>query len=209
MNVNNNQTIEEYMRELEREHALSLDMITIEKELEIFPEALSIIKRNKAEYEALYLEKKKMLITLSNNMRKKGLNDKEISLHMSLLIENERIDDLLKNLNFARKYLESVERIQQNTVKKQIKHQEIGFVDIDKAKMVDIIELCERYNIKLKKDFALCPFHKERHASFKVYPQTNSFHCFGCLKSGSSIKLVMELFNEDFISAVKRINNGH
>ena len=40
----------------------------------------------------------------------------------------------------------------------------------------------DRYNM-LK-----CPFHTEESASMRIYPDTNSFHCFGCGKSGDTIE---------------------
>ncbi len=33
-----------------------------------------------------------------------------------------------------------------------------------------------------------CPFHKEDNASMKIYSETNSFHCFGCGKSGDVVE---------------------
>lgn len=33
-----------------------------------------------------------------------------------------------------------------------------------------------------------CPFHDEESASMRIYPDTNSFHCFGCGKSGDTIE---------------------
>lgn len=38
---------------------------------------------------------------------------------------------------------------------------------------------------------ALCPLpeHDEKSASFYVYPETNSFYCFGCLRGGDVVNL--------------------
>jgi DNA primase len=33
-----------------------------------------------------------------------------------------------------------------------------------------------------------CPFHEDDKPSLKIYPQTDSFHCFGCGKSGDVIE---------------------
>src|SRR5699024_4883742 len=38
---------------------------------------------------------------------------------------------------------------------------------------------------------ALCQFHNERTPSFTVYPANQSFHCFGCERSGTVIDYVM------------------
>lgn len=50
---------------------------------------------------------------------------------------------------------------------------------------------------------SLCPFHEEKHASFYIYPETNTFHCFGCQESGDVIKLAMHLYGASFPEAVK------
>src|SRR3972149_2349166 len=34
-----------------------------------------------------------------------------------------------------------------------------------------------------------CPFHADGTASMKVYPQTNTFNCFGCGKNGDQIEI--------------------
>lgn len=50
-----------------------------------------------------------------------------------------------------------------------------------------------------------CPFHSEKTPSFFLYPETNSFHCFGCGKHGDSISFVMELESLDYVSAIKKL----
>lgn len=54
---------------------------------------------------------------------------------------------------------------------------------------------------------SLCPFHSEKHASFYLYPKTNSFYCFGCQEHGDVIKLTMALFGLDFKEAVELLQN--
>ena len=36
----------------------------------------------------------------------------------------------------------------------------------------------------------LCPFHNEKTPSFCIYPENNSFFCFGCNKGGDVISFV-------------------
>src|SRR5258706_9298041 len=52
---------------------------------------------------------------------------------------------------------------------------------------------------------ALCPFHKEKTASFNVNPQKQIFHCFGCHKGGDVFTFVKEYENIGFTDAVVRL----
>ncbi len=49
----------------------------------------------------------------------------------------------------------------------------------------------------------LCPFHGEKTASFTVYPETDSFFCFGCGVGGDVISFIRQAENLDYIDAVK------
>ena len=51
--------------------------------------------------------------------------------------------------------------------------------------------------------FGLCPFHGEKTASFNLYPETNSFYCFGCGAGGDVITFIKRIENLDYIDAVK------
>lgn len=49
----------------------------------------------------------------------------------------------------------------------------------------------------------LCPFHGEKTPSFTVYPETDSFYCFGCGVGGDVISFIRQAENLDYIDAVK------
>lgn len=49
----------------------------------------------------------------------------------------------------------------------------------------------------------LCPFHSEKTPSCTVYPDDNSWHCFGCHAGGDVITFVMKIENLDYIEAVR------
>lgn len=49
----------------------------------------------------------------------------------------------------------------------------------------------------------LCPFHNEKTPSFTVYPETNSYYCFGCGAGGEVISFIRNIENLDFVDAVK------
>ena len=49
----------------------------------------------------------------------------------------------------------------------------------------------------------LCPFHSERSPSFMVYPETQSYYCFGCGAGGDVIKFTMEMNSLSYIEAIR------
>lgn len=49
----------------------------------------------------------------------------------------------------------------------------------------------------------LCPFHSEKTPSFTVYPDTQSFYCFGCGAGGDVISFLMRAENLDYPEAVR------
>lgn len=49
----------------------------------------------------------------------------------------------------------------------------------------------------------LCPFHSEKSPSFTVYPDTQSFYCFGCGAGGDVISFIRRIENLDYMEAVR------
>lgn len=49
----------------------------------------------------------------------------------------------------------------------------------------------------------LCPFHSEKSPSFTVYPNNNSFYCFGCGAGGDQISFAMRIEHLDYPDAVQ------
>ena len=49
----------------------------------------------------------------------------------------------------------------------------------------------------------LCPFHGEKTPSFTVYPDTQSYYCFGCGSGGDVINFIRNIENLDYIDAVR------
>lgn len=49
----------------------------------------------------------------------------------------------------------------------------------------------------------LCPFHSEKSPSFTVYPDTQSFFCFGCGAAGDVINFIRRIENLDYMEAVR------
>ncbi len=72
----------------------------------------------------------------------------------------------------------------------------------------DIVELVGSY-VQLKRKGrlygGLCPFHSEKTPSFYVYPDTQSFYCFGCGAGGDAINFAKKINSIDYGEAVKML----
>ena len=70
----------------------------------------------------------------------------------------------------------------------------------------DIVDLVGSY-VQLKRKGrlygGLCPFHSEKTPSFYVYPDTQSFYCFGCGAGGDAIVFTKKINSIDYVEAVK------
>ena len=72
--------------------------------------------------------------------------------------------------------------------------------------LVDVEAAARHYGVEVHRgNMALCPFHRERHPSCKLY--ADHYYCFGCQAHGDVIRLVQELLGLTPIEAVKQINS--
>lgn len=72
----------------------------------------------------------------------------------------------------------------------------------------DITDVVQQY-VQLRRRgrtcTGLCPFHTEKTPSFVVYPETQSFYCFGCGAGGDVITFVRKISNLGYVEAVKQL----
>lgn len=88
----------------------------------------------------------------------------------------------------------------------------MGYIKKEKVEEIkeksDIVSVVGDY-VSLSKSgkyfLGRCPFHNEKTPSFFVYPDSNSFHCFGCGKHGNSISFLMDIDSLDYISALTKL----
>ncbi|MFA9380328.1 MAG: DNA primase [Acetanaerobacterium sp.] len=74
----------------------------------------------------------------------------------------------------------------------------------------DIVQTVSSY-VTLKRAgrnlVGLCPFHSEKTPSFTVYPDSQSFYCFGCGAGGDVITFIKRIENLEYIEALKHLAN--
>jgi len=74
----------------------------------------------------------------------------------------------------------------------------------------DIEQLISAYVNPLRRSgrllMGLCPFHNEKTPSFAVYPDSNSFYCFGCGAGGDAVSFLMRMERLDYVEAVKALS---
>lgn len=75
--------------------------------------------------------------------------------------------------------------------------------DIAVAKAVPLEDICPVMKFDAHGN-AICPFHNERTASFRKFPD-NHFHCFGCGAHGDAIDFYMRLNNVGMKDAIRAL----
>ncbi len=86
-----------------------------------------------------------------------------------------------------------------------------GYLDARIIKeRTDIVEVAERYT-QLRKTgkrfIGWCPVHDDKSPSFVIYPESQSWHCFGCGMGGDVFALIMAAEKKDFKAAVAAVDS--
>ncbi len=82
-------------------------------------------------------------------------------------------------------------------------------IDVETIKdSTDIVLVIGRY-VNLKRSGSswkgLCPFHRDKTASFFVSPSRNTWKCFGCGEGGDVISFLMKIRNLGFLEVVEEL----
>ena len=82
--------------------------------------------------------------------------------------------------------------------------------DLDKIKSkISIRSELEKKTLLVQKGndyWCCCPFHEEKTPSFKINDDLGSFYCFGCGVKGDIFTLYTDLYNYNFVDAVKELS---
>ncbi|VAW18174.1 hypothetical protein MNBD_BACTEROID01-2855 [hydrothermal vent metagenome] len=61
----------------------------------------------------------------------------------------------------------------------------------DIKEKLNIDKVLKYYGLEANRNHMLkCPFHEEKEPSLKIYPNTNTFNCFGCKANGDAIEFI-------------------
>jgi hypothetical protein len=192
------------VKELEREWKCeSWQRWSERKWLEAFPEAKEIIPQKIKEWEEMALDALCDCIKRRREIRSEVKNEFSLWFWLEWVKWNEGkrlLDtciqlDRLSGLVHSQKPLNpSFDRFSEA---------------LERAKTADIVELASTYLPKLRRFgktyCANCVFHEEKNPSLFLYPETSSYHCFGCQAHGDTISLLMKLENIDFKEAVRQL----
>ena len=74
---------------------------------------------------------------------------------------------------------------------------------LDTAQIVEVVSDFVSLKRRGANYVACCPFHNEKTPSFSVSPTKGIYHCFGCGKTGSAVRFVMEHESMSYVEALK------
>ena len=200
----------EFFRKLEEEYKDSILKLTYKELLNIFPEAVSgyIVPKIKELKEAIKKTEEQIKKCLKI-VREKSKPENHWFWEMVItVLDTSQLVEIEKQI----KHFTLLLNLTKNMTKEQpIKPKNLITDEMVKRAEERPIEDVISNIIKLKKRgenlIGLCPFHNEKTPSFTVYTKTNSFYCFGCQKSGNTIKFVMEYHGLSFRDAIKLLTN--
>jgi hypothetical protein len=170
--------------------------------LEIFPEAREIIPQKIEEWQEIKEE------IIKNKVKPYLKRVRKIEDDSNRWFWREGVK-VLFGVELA-EAVNNIQRLKRLELTMNYKPNKVGKVEdfeakTRSAKEIPILNIASSF-IQLRKSganyVALCPFHSEKSPSFYIYPNTNSFYCFGCQKGGDSIDFIQLSLNCNFREAI-------
>ena len=69
--------------------------------------------------------------------------------------------------------------------------------------IVDVVSSYVQLRHRGRTHSGLCPFHSEKSPSFHVYPDNQSFYCFGCGAGGDVVTFIRRIENLEYVEALR------
>lgn len=74
---------------------------------------------------------------------------------------------------------------------------------------IPILEILDQYGVSYKRVGEIymthCLFHRDKDASMAIYPETDSFYCFGCGTWGTAVNIVMLKEGLNYYEAAEKL----
>lgn len=187
----------DYANRIKKEWQKSISRYSEKELMEIFPEAKEVVPPKIKEYEK---ERGVLLSLLKNKLTEiKNISDPFSKFFWREWVKINEGQELLEtDKNIAR--LKRLLSVGQN---KHIRGQ-LTKDQIERALAHPIEHLMEQETRNTGKNLiSRCPFHQDKNPSFYIYPETNSFYCFGCNKGGNVINFTEIKYGYSFKQAVE------
>jgi hypothetical protein len=171
--------------------------------LKIFPEAWDIVPVKLAEW------------------RRKGKHARRIVREMQAIVETlsaagERwvMTELIKmwalpHLRLINGHIVRLDRLQ-SLILNIPRRGQVSDADITQARGVPVSAIVA---VSLKEAgqtcVGHCPLHDDKSPSFHIYPDTNSWYCFGCKRGGDTIAFIRMRYGLSFRDAVHYLTHHH
>lgn len=137
-----------------------------------------------------------------------GLSKKFWRQMLKVIYPTTRLREIVLHINRLKR-LKNIARVVFKENKNFIDTNYEATLDLARgAQILDVVSPILHLKKTGNKYVGLCPFHEERVPSLYIYPNTNSFYCFGCCKGGDVIKFVQLYFGYDFKQAVQYLTGG-
>ena len=89
-------------------------------------------------------------------------------------------------------------------VKPSVVYESDDLTEVKTVPIQDLVSL-DKIHEAGGKIVAICPFHTEKTGSFTIYPETNSWYCYGCTEGGDNISFIQQYHSVTFREAINII----
>jgi len=126
----------------------------------------------------------------------------ELNLRIAYYAMLYKKDEGMNRIYSGQQILEAQERINKH-------EREIRALNGDKKGEItdEMIQRAKEYDfnnlIAFRIRSAMCPFHVGKSEALRLYPKSNTVHCFACAKSWDTIEFIRESQGKTFAEAVK------